>query len=354
MIGLALVSTATVVASSFKATFADVLSDSVTSDWFISGNSQGDPTFNFSTDLAADLERLDEIDSVVRIRFSFEAFRTVADDEIRTASATDLAPSLDHLDPDFVELDESRLGRDAIWIHEDVAADNGYRLGDSFAIEFPDSVVETVTVAGIYADASIYGDRTLSLELWADRYPTGGDQFLSLTVVDGVAEERARAAIQAVTDDYPQLNVDTRAEFQDRQESQIDQALVTINVLLLVAIVIALLGIAITLALSVFERTRELGLVRAVGMTSRQMTRMVLFEGAVIAVFGGVLGLVLGTLFGAAAVQVIPDGFISTLDIPVPELMQYLAIAAIAGIGAAMVPARRAAHLDVLDAISHE
>ena len=173
-------------------------------------------------------------------------------------------------------------------------------------------------------------------------------------MVDGVAEEQARAAIQAVTDDYPQLNVDTRAEFQDRQESQIDQALVTINVLLLVAIVIALLGIAITLALSVFERTRELGLVRAVGMTSRQMTRMVLFEGAVIAVFGGVLGLVLGTLFGAAAVQVIPDGFISTLDIPVPELMQYLAIAAIAGIGAAMVPARRAAHLDVLDAISHE
>ena len=79
MIGLALVSTATVVASSFKATFADILSDSVTSDWFISGNAQGDPTFNFSTDLARDLDMLDETDTVVRYRFSFEAYRTVVD-----------------------------------------------------------------------------------------------------------------------------------------------------------------------------------------------------------------------------------------------------------------------------------
>ncbi len=354
MIGLALVSTATVVASSFKATFADILSDSVTSDFFISGNAQGDPSFNFSSDLARDLDALPETETVVRFRFSFEAFRTVADGEVRDASATDLLASLDHIDPDFAELDESLLGRDAIWVHEDFAADNGVGVGDSFDIEFPDQVIETVTVAGIYKDSSIYGNRTVSLELWQDRYPTGGDQFLSVTTADGVSEEQAEAAIEAIADSYPQLNVDTREEFQERQENQIDQALATINVLLLLAIVIALLGIAITLALSVFERTRELGLVRAVGMTSRQMTRMVLFEGAIVAVFGGVLGLLLGTLFGAAAVQVIPDAFIGTLDIPVGDLLQYLAIAAIAGIGAAIVPARRAARLNVLDAISHE
>ena len=354
MIGLALVSTATVVASSFKATFADILSDSVTSDWFISGNAQGDPTFNFSTDLARDLDMLDETDTVVRYRFSFEAYRTVVDQEVQDSSATDLANSLEHLDPDFVELDESLIGRDTIWIHEDFAADNLLKIGDSFEIEFPDQVVETVTVGGIFSDSSIYGNRVISLELWQDRYPTGGDQFLSVTTADGIDDDRARAAILAITDSYPQLNVDSREEFQERQENSIDQALVVINVLLLVAIVIALLGIAITLALSVFERTRELGLVRAVGMTSRQMTRMVLFEGAIIAVFGGFFGLILGTLFGAAAVQVIPDAFISTLDIPVTDLMQYLAIAAIAGIGAAMVPARRAARLNVLDAISHE
>ncbi len=353
MIGLALVSTATVVASSFKATFAEILSDSVTSDWFISGN-QGDPNSAFSTDLANDLEKLDEVESVVRFRFSFEAFRTVPDDVVRDSSATDLRASLDHLDPDFSELDRSLLGRNAIWTHEDFANDNGYVLGDSFDIEFPDQVVETVTLAGIYRDASIYGNRTVSLDLWADRYPTSSDQFLSVITVDGVSEEQARAAIEAVSDDYPQLNVDTRQEFQDRQEGQIGQFLTVINVLLLVAIAIALLGIAITLALSVFERTRELGLVRAVGMTAQQMTRMVLFEGAIIAVFGGVLGVALGTVLGSAAVVVIPDTFIRTVDIPVAELLQYLAVAAIAGIGAAIVPARRAAQLNVLEAISSE
>jgi putative ABC transport system permease protein len=167
-----------------------------------------------------------------------------------------------------------------------------------------------------------------------------------------VSEEEARAAIETVTDDYSQVSVDTRDEFQERQEGQIDQILIVFNVLLLVAIIIALLGIAITLALSVFERTRELGLVRAVGMTSQQMLRMVLFEGAIIAVFGGVLGVALGTVFGSAAVVVIPDSFIRVLDVPVGSLLQYLAIASVAGIAAAIIPARRAARLNVLDAIS--
>jgi putative ABC transport system permease protein len=171
-------------------------------------------------------------------------------------------------------------------------------------------------------------------------------------VNDGVAQEDARAALSAVTDAYPQINLDTRDEFQDRQSAQIDQFLTVISVLLLVAIIIALLGIAITLALSVLERTRELGLVRAVGMTSQQMMRMVLFEGAIIALFGGVLGVALGSVFGAAAVAVIPDDFIRTLDIPVLDMLQYLAIASVAGIGAAIIPARRAARLNVLDAIS--
>ena len=353
MIGLALVSTASVVAASFKATFADILDESVTSDWFISPN-QNNPEASFSSSLADDLATLAEVETVVRFRFGFDAYRTVADDKVRDSSATDLAASLDHLDPDFVELDESLIGRDAIWIHEDMADDLGYGLGSTFDIAFPAGQVETVRVSGIYGDSSIYGNRVISLDLWRDVFPTSQDQFVSVTTVDGVDEETARSALQRFTDDFPTIHVDTREEFQDRQADQIDQALIVINVLLMVAIVIALLGIAITLALSVFERTRELGLVRAVGMTAQQMMRMVLFEGASIAAFGGVLGIVLGTAFGAAAVGVMPDDFIRALDIPVLSLVQYLVVAAVAGIGAAIVPARRAARLDVLEAIASE
>lgn len=352
MIGLALVSTATVVASSFKATFADILEESVTSDWFLSPTNQQSPAAGFSTDLADQLESLEEVDTVVRFKFAFEAFQTGFDGLVRDSSGTNMAASLDHIDPDFVEIDNSLLGRDAIWVHQDFATDNGFGIGSSFPIEFNDGEVETVVVAGIYTDASIYGNRVIDLELWDVHYETGQDQFVSVTLADGVNTDDSRAAIESVTDAYTQVNVDTQEEFQDRQEGQIDQILIVFNVLLLVAIVIALLGIAITLALSVFERTRELGLVRAVGMTSQQMLRMVLFEGAIIAVFGGVLGVALGTVFGSAAVAVIPDTFIRTLDIPVVSLVQYLAIAAVAGIGAAIIPARRAARLNVLDAIS--
>ncbi len=352
MIGLALVSTAAVVAASFKATFADVLEESVTSDWFVSPAGGGGPDSSISPALADNLEQLEEVGTVVRYRFAFEAYRTVFDDSIRDSSATDLATSIDHVDPDFVSLDESLLNSNSIWIHQDMANDNGFNIGSTFDIEFPDLSTETVTVAGIFTDSSIYGNRVISLELWEDKFPTSQDQFISITVPDGVDEERARAALQTYTDDYPTLNVDTRDEFQDRQSNQIDQALLVINVLLGVAIVIALLGIAITLALSVFERTRELGLVRAVGMTTRQMLRMVLFEGAIIAAFGGVLGILLGTAFGSAAVSVMPDDFIRALDIPVVNLLLYLVVAAVAGIAAAIVPARRAARLNVLDAIA--
>ena len=352
MIGLALVSTATVVASSFKATFADVLTNSVTSDWFISPVNQQSPVSGFSSDLATELDGLPETDSVLPFQFSLEAFRTEFDDLVRDSSATDLATSLDHIDPDLTEFDESLLGRNAIWVHEDFAKDNNFSLGSDFTIDFNDGAAEVVTIAGIFSDSTIYGNRVIDLELWNDHFESGIDQFVSVTITDGVSEDEARAAIETVTDKYSQVNVDTRDEFQDRQEGQIDSILIVFNVLLLVAIVIALLGIAITLALSVFERTRELGLVRAVGMTSQQMMRMVLFEGAIIAVFGGALGVALGTVFGSAAVVIIPDSFIRTLDVPVVSLLQYLAIASVAGIAAAIVPARRAARLNVLDAIS--
>ncbi len=352
MIGLALVSTAAVVAASFTATFADVLEESVTSDWFISPSGGGGPDASFSPSLADDLEQLEEVDSVVRYRFAFEAYRTVFDGVVRDSSAADMATSVSHLDPDFVALDESLLDRNAIWVHQDMADDNNFDIGSRFDIEFPDRSLETVTVAGIFTDSSIYGNRVISLEMWAEQFPTSGDQIISVNVRDGVGEEQARAALEIYTDDYPTLNVETRDEFQDRQAGQINQALIVINVLVGVSVVIALLGIAITLALSVFERTRELGLVRAVGMTSRQMLRMVLFEGAIIAAFGGILGILLGTVFGSVAVTVVPDDFIRTLDIPVTNLLLYLVAAAIAGIAAAIVPARRAARLNVLDAIA--
>ena len=134
---------------------------------------------------------------------------------------------------------------------------------------------------------------------------------------------------------------------------QVDKILAMVNAMVALALVIALIGIGNTLALSVFERTRELGLVRAVGMTRRQVRRMVRFEAALVALFGATLGVGLGLLFAYGAVGALPATFASTFSVPVPAILVVVLGAAGAGVVAALLPARRAGRLDVLDAISH-
>ena len=127
----------------------------------------------------------------------------------------------------------------------------------------------------------------------------------------------------------------------------------TVNALVGFAVIIAVLGIVNTLMLSVFERTREIGLLRAVGMTRRQTRRMIRWEAVIIAVFGGVLGILVGTLLGFIAVQAMPESFITDFGIPVRNFVIILVMCIVAGVLAAILPARRAARLNILDAIAH-
>ena len=127
-----------------------------------------------------------------------------------------------------------------------------------------------------------------------------------------------------------------------------------INLLLAFSLIIAILGIAITLALAVFERTRELGLLRAVGQKTRQTRRMVRLEAVTVATFGATLGIVLGLLFGIAISAAIPDSVMTTISVPWGQVISTLIIAAVAGVLAALLPAWRAGRLKVLDAISYE
>lgn len=356
MIGLALVTTVAVIAESFKATFADVLANAVTADWIVIGDQGGPDGGTFSPAVADGLAALPEIAAVLPVQWINDAFRTTVDQDVHTVYATDLAEIEAHFDPSFVDKDESLYSTSAVLIHDDVAEDLGVDIGGTIEVEFIDLSVQQLTVAGIFSDLAIFDSGwVVASELMSANTSLAAPQDLYVTLLqaDGVSQDEARAAIATVTGDYSQINANTKAEFQQDQEQRIGQVLTVINVLLLVSVLLALLGVSITLALSVFERTREIGLTRAVGATRRQIKRMVRGEGMIVALFGGVLGVSMGLVFGIACVQIIPDDFVDQLALPWTALIFYPIIAALAGLVAAFFPARRAARLNVLDAIAH-
>ena len=356
MIGLALVTAVAVVVDSFKATFADVLDEAVTADWIILGD-QGGPVAGFSQALGDDLADLDELDAVLPVQLNLDAFRTVAEDSVEYAYSTELAAIEQFFDPDYTDQDPELLASStSIIVHEDNADDLNLTVGSTVALEFVDQVQRDFTVAAIYSDLAIFDSGwILPAAFWDENpnLPEQQDIYVTAITASGVSEVAARAAIEGETEDFPQLDTFTKAEFQDEQESSINQVLAIVNVLLFISVALALLGIAITLALSVFERTREIGLTRAVGATRKQMKRTVRVEGIIVAVFGGLLGIALGLVFGIACVQIIPDDFVSKLAIPTGALINNLIVATVAGLIAAYFPARRASKLNVLDAIAH-
>jgi putative ABC transport system permease protein len=177
-------------------------------------------------------------------------------------------------------------------------------------------------------------------------------RWVAAGTADGVKVADAQAALEVVTSDFPQVDVQTSTEYRESIEAQIDQLLSIVNVMLALAIVIALIGIGLTLALSVFERTREIGLLRAVGMSTRQVRRMIRWEAALIAIFGAVFGVSTCLLYGWGTVTALPESIAGSVSVATMRVGLLVLASAIAGLFAALLPARRAARMNVLDAIT--
>jgi putative ABC transport system permease protein len=241
-----------------------------------------------------------------------------------------------------------------IVMSQDAADDEAVIVGDSIDLEFAASGVQTLTVGAIYENEFLIGSYVIDLSTWDEYFDSDDDNVVSARVAEGVDPAAADAALEPLESAFPQLQFETQSEWSDRIEGFLDSFLIIINVFLGLAIVIALLGITNTMALSVLERTREIGLMRAIGMTRRQTRGMIRLEAAIVSLFGALLGVVVGLLFGWVAVIAIPDSVINQLAIPTTMLVIYVIVATIAGLVAASFPARRAARLNVLDAIAHE
>jgi putative ABC transport system permease protein len=245
------------------------------------------------------------------------------------------------------------LPPNAILVHEDSAKDNDLSVGDQVEVLFVDGQTETTTVGAIYGDASILGNWVIDLSTWERHFSRDSDAFVSAKIKDGVTPEQGQAAIDRVTDKYPSIKAETKAEFEKTVKDRLDSFLAVITVFLAFSLLIALIGIANTLALSVIERTRELGLLRAVGMSRRQLRRMVRWEAVIGSIFGALLGIALGIVFGVAATNALPESFVSTVSIPIRTIIIYVIVAGFFGVLAALFPARRAGKLNVLDAIQY-
>ncbi|MDY7104336.1 MAG: FtsX-like permease family protein [Actinomycetota bacterium] len=348
MVGLALVAMAATVGESLKQSFLGVIDDTITADVFVT-----DESFVGASPMFVDeVSQLPEIEAVTGFRFG--QVRVDGDGkEVLSADGT----VLDELiDPNFVEGGTEGLTDDGLLLHEDPATERGLHVGDTVEVVFAETGARTLTVTGIYEDASILGNWLIDQTTFEANFPPQAqvDSIAAATFVEGTDLNAGMAAVDAVGERYPEVKIEDRAEFRANQKAQIDQTLYTISILLVFAVIIAALGIANTMALSVFERTRELGLLRAVGMSRRQLRRMVRWESVIVAVFGAVLGVGLGVVFGIGAVSAMPDSVMNTFAIPTGTLIVILVGAGIVGLVAAYLPARRAGKLDVLRAIAHD
>ena len=353
MIGITLMATTAVVGASVSNSVSDALTDAVSADYFVrSEGSQFDPATGFPTQVLDDLGDLDEIESVVGYRVAFSGM--VVGGQSRDLVTADFEAVEDHLDGGVIT--GSIAGGDpltGVALHVDPAEDLGVAVGDTLEATFPDNETVTLTVAAIYTDAIIYGNWLIDNALW-EQHLSRRDYRFGTAVAQADMLERSQAAIAEVTARYPGVIGENRAEFREANESLVNSIFAVITVLLGLSFVIALVGITNTLALSVFERTREIGLLRAVGMTRRQLRRAVRWEAAIVATFGGLMGVAVGMILGVAGSLATPDSFITTVDVPFGTLAVYVAAAALAGLLAAVLPARRAGRMNILDAIAHE
>ncbi|GAA2220917.1 FtsX-like permease family protein [Streptomyces amakusaensis] len=355
MIGLALVACLSVVGASMVASATDELDRSVGADFIV----QSDSGQRIVPQAEKALRQADGIDHITRSRDVLAKVSTGdGSTALESIVATDPSYARD-LRREMVEGEQADAYRaDSISVGEDYATRHKVEVGDTLTLAFEKGRTARLKVTAITSDGGSMdqGVKYISIAT-AEKYIPAEhmprDYMLLATAKDGQTEQ-AQASLKASLADYPQYKVRDQTDYKEGLQEQIDQLLNIIYGLLALAIIVAVLGVVNTLALSVVERTREIGLMRAIGLSRRQLRRMIRLESVVIALFGALLGLALGLGWGTAAQQLLALEGLKLLEIPWPTIATVFIASAFVGLLAALVPAFRAGRMNVLNAIATE
>jgi putative ABC transport system permease protein len=351
MIGIALVTFVAVLGAGMRDSNREAIERQIRADLIITSEDGYSPFVAGATEAARDAEPVQvatEVrEEIARVAGSGKDVSGIDPGLITTGYAFDWKEGSD------ATLRE--LGRNGAIVWEDFAEDENLRVGDRFELEAPGGKTAQLEVKGIVDPPPFYpllGAVTISKSSFDSLFDVERNQFTFLKV-DGGATEANKDAVDAAVQKYPDARVQTRQEWIDKEDREFQQFLSMLYVLLALSVIVSVAGIVNTLVLAVFERTRELGMLRAVGMTRRQVRRMIRHESIITALIGAALGLPLGIFLAALIVQSLGQYEIQ-FKVPIDQLVIFSVVAIVVGILAAILPARRAARLNVLRALQYE
>jgi putative ABC transport system permease protein len=342
MVGLALVTGFSIIGSSANASVNTVTDQRLHANYVVS-TSVGQP---FTPEVAARVARVHGVSAVMQQR-------------VGTALVDGARVSLTAVDADVlartIELDYSAgsaaaLANGGLLVDRTTAEAHRWAVGDTTDVLLPNGKHLDVRIGGVYQPDRIVGSYVVALSAYEAAGGPSLDDYVFVDVATGADRVAVRAALEKVVAAYPVVTLKDQGEFKAQLRGGIDQLMFLLNALLGLSVLIAALGIVNTLALAVIERTREIGLLRAIGLSRRQLRKTVVLEAVVMSVFGALLGIVLGIVFGVSLTHALAGQGISVLAVPVLRLTLFLGIAAAIGFLAALWPARRASRLPVLDA----
>ncbi len=350
-LGVAIVGLVTIVTASFKQTIAAALDNQLgTTDYFIAGT--------LSPDITARVSHVPGVKAAMGISFvepTIQLADNTRPNDARLVLAIDPKQLQTFVNLGAIDGDLANLANNGIAVPRSFANRHHVHVGSQLYARFPKAQLQ-LTIAVIFEKRVFDRPALLIDHALYNRVAALPFDIFSVAIAEpGVDTAKGTEAIKKELHDYPTAVVKDFAQFKADQEKQIDQALFLFYGLLLLAIVIALIGIVNTLALSVHERTHEIGLLRAVGTSRKQIRTTIRWESVIISVFGTLLGLAIGIVFGAIFVMSLrTQNLVTKLDFALPRLAVIAVIAGLAGVIAAVLPARRAANLNVLDAIRTE